>query len=493
MPSEMIALAIPPGIVRSGTELESIGRWRDASLVRWREGIMRPVGGWRAGVDVATTNPPRGALAWKSNNGTGYIAIGTATELYAVDDTDNITDITPADLTAGLAGAGSIGGYGSGVYGSDVYGGVREPSGTTQAATVWHLDTWGENLIAMSTADKRILEWDLNVLNNAAPVTNAPTNNKACMVTAERFLVALGADGDPRLVQWSDREDNTVWTAATTNQAGSIPLQTAGAIQCGIRTRGQSLILTDADAHTMTYVGGQFVYGFERVGTGCGIITPLAKASTDAGVFWMGRNSFFKYAGGAVEKVPCTVQELIFADLNVEQQSKIHAIAMLDQGEVWWFYPGPSGDVDRYVAYSYVEDHWTCGFLARTTGVGGAVFGFPIMVDASGQMYDHETGFDYHGSEIYIESGPIQLGKGEAVMHAVQLIPDERTQGDTTAWFSTKFHPNNTKYAHGPYAMANPTDIRFTGREIAMKIVGSEGVDWRVGIPRLRVFPGGER
>jgi len=42
----LIPLSIPPGVYRSGTELQSAGRWYDANLVRWTEGSMEPVGGW---------------------------------------------------------------------------------------------------------------------------------------------------------------------------------------------------------------------------------------------------------------------------------------------------------------------------------------------------------------------------------------------------------------------------------------------------------------
>jgi hypothetical protein len=40
--------------------------------------------------------------------------------------------------------------------------------------------------------------------------------------------------------------------------------------------------------------------------------------------------------------------------------------------------------------------------------------------------------------------------------------------------------------------MANPTDVRFTGRQIRMRINGT-AADWRVGIPRLDMKPGGLR
>ena len=43
----LIDLNIPAGVYRNGTDLQSMGRWRDASLIRWHDGVMRPVGGWR--------------------------------------------------------------------------------------------------------------------------------------------------------------------------------------------------------------------------------------------------------------------------------------------------------------------------------------------------------------------------------------------------------------------------------------------------------------
>ena len=60
-------------------------------------------------------------------------------------------------------------------------------------------------------------------------ISTAPTGNTAMMVTEERFVVCFGA-GAILKVQWSDQEDNTVWTAAATNQAGDIIIQTNGTI-----------------------------------------------------------------------------------------------------------------------------------------------------------------------------------------------------------------------------------------------------------------------
>ena len=54
------------------------------------------------------------------------------------------------------------------------------------------------------------------------------------VVTEERFIFALGAGGNPRKVQWCDREANTVWSPAATNEAGDFELVTSGQIMCGL-------------------------------------------------------------------------------------------------------------------------------------------------------------------------------------------------------------------------------------------------------------------
>lgn len=94
---------------------------------------------------------------------------------------------------------------------------------------------------------------------------------------------------------------------------------------------------------------------------------------------------------------------------------------------------------------------------------------------------------------MFAESGPIALGAGDQVMAATMLIPDEKTQGEVTATFKTRFHPNDTEREYGPYTMANPTDVRFTGRQVAMRVTGAANTSWRVGIPRLDVKAGGLR
>lgn len=78
-------------------------------------------------------------------------------------------------------------------------------------------------------------------------------------------------------------------------------------------------------------------------------------------------------------------------------------------------------------------------------------------------------------------------------MAVTQMIPDERTQGDVDATFKTRFYPNDLERSYGPFSMANPTSMRFTGRQVRIRVEGSSLSDWRVGVNRLEVKQGGRR
>src|SRR5690606_13011788 len=99
--------------------------------------------------------------------------------------------------------------YGSGPYSNEAYGTPRGGgSGVPLDATTWHLDNFGQVLLAMSTEDGRLFYWDAgNQTAQAQLVANAPTQCAGMFVTDERMVVALGAGGNPREIQWCNQND----------------------------------------------------------------------------------------------------------------------------------------------------------------------------------------------------------------------------------------------------------------------------------------------
>ena len=495
--------ALPPGIYSKGTERQATGRWHSGNLIRWLSGILRPVYGWVQHSTSTLTGAARAIQVWKDNTALSWIGIGTHSKLYIMNRAGTLYDVTPAALTVGRADATYGTGYGGGLFGGGTFGTPRPDTTAILDATVWTLDTFGQNLIGCNSDDTYIYTWVAPTTGTiAAKITNAPTAN-ALVTTAERFIFALGANADPRSVAWCDQQNSTVWTPAATNQAGSFPLQTAGRIMCGRRLTGSTGLWTDADMWIATYIGGTLVYSFAKAGSGCGIISRQAVAVADSRCAWMGVNGFFVY-DGYVQPIPCDVQDYVFGDLNRVQASKIHAFLNSQYGEVWWFYCSASStEIDRAVAWSYRDNIWMTHNLARTAAadVNGA-FTFPLMIDpTTATVYEHETGFSYGSAVPYAETGPVEFaanaftndGDGAKVWQASAFVPDEYLEGDVTVIFKARIFPNGPESTFGPYVLTPKTDVRFSGRQVKMRITAARTDDWRFGNARLDVDGEGDR
>jgi hypothetical protein len=431
---------------------------------------------------------------WEDHTANRWIAAGTYEKLYVTTSGSVTSDITPVGFTSGNEDGNTNTGYSGGTYGSGYYGTPRPDTGVYDPATTWSMDTWGQYLVACSDGDGKLYEWQLNTGTPAAAITNAPTGNLGVMVTDERFVFALGPGGESRKIQWCDFEDNTLWTAASTNQAGDVTLQTSGRIMAGVRAQGQALIVTDVDAHRGVYTGPPFVYQFERVGEACGLIARKAIASTPAGVFWMGRRGFFRYDGSSVQPIPCDVHDMVFNDINLSQISKAWAVANGTNGEVWFFYPSESStEIDRYVAFDYRAGHWIAGALDRTSGVDRGVFPSPLWASSAGTLYDHESGYNYDDATVYVESGPFKIGAGENVFSVTKIVPDENTIGDVQVTIKSRFYPTDADTTHGPYTAAQPTDVRLQARQMRLRLEAQNTDFWRVGNFRAELTQGGRR
>jgi hypothetical protein len=115
------------------------------------------------------------------------------------------------------------------------------------------------------------------------------------------------------------------------------------------------------------------------------------------------------------------------------------------------------------------------------------------MATADGYVYDHEVGWNYDGNDPFAETGPIEIGQGDNLAVITRLIPDERNLGDVTATFTSRLYPNADESTHGPFTLTAETDVRFTGRQVKLKVTGAKNSDWRVGDMRVDVKQGSKR
>lgn len=498
----LLPIKIPPGMFRNGTNYEAAGRWWDGNMVRWENGRLKPIGGWQAllAPGVAFAGVARGGVAWADDSGFKHIAIGTNSKLY-FGEGGSFTDLTPVDLVAGRADSILGPGYGAGPYGQENYGTQRSGAGIELDAATWSMDTFGQNWVGVLTSDRKIRYFDVSTGLVTVP-TGSPTA-LAVMVTNEDYILALGAGGAGRKIQWPDIGSTTTWTPAGTNSAGSISLNTGGRCRAGAHVGMQNVVWTDTDVHLVNYIGTPGIYGPVRIAEGCGLVGPNAYAVTDV-AYWWSYGGFYRY-NGLVEKMPCDVQDYIFKNVNTLQYAKIYGEINSRFNEVTWFFPSLNAtECDSYVTFNYAEKIWYFGIggFARTTWVDRGTFPYPLAVDSSGVIYEHETGYLANGAsrvgQVYALSGPSEIGKGDRTIYSNLLIPDvDPNPSAVSITVLAQQTPAGPVTTYGPLPLTPNAEgyvgVCMAGRQMAMKIAALADQDWSLGTPRINVVGGGGR
>lgn len=498
---QMIEMQFPAGVARGGTPSVAQGRWWDANLVRWRNGVMSPIGGWDRSTSTPFTSTVRKLFAWQSNDNARNLGILTQDGIW-VETLDGMTEITPADFE-GVDDDLEEGGYGTNTFGYWDFGNGRPDTFNPYAPPfAYHMANWGEDLLIVSSSDARLLYYDTSAGGDAAVVADAPLGFAGVAVTEERHVMGIGGE-NARRVMWSSREDHTDWDfSSLTNTAGFLDLDCLGPIRVITRVRNGILLLTEGDVWLVRYVGLPYVYGAEQIGTGCGVVSPMSVATVDDRAFWMSSTGFWVYEGGAVKRLPCDMADFVFGDFN-RGIAKFTVAASINGNfpEVWFAYPSAeAAENDRIAIFNYEERWWAPARISRTAMESSGVYPFPIAAGSDGHLYRHESGWTAAGAtrvgEVWAETSTQRAGTGERVLSVTRAQPDSFTGATATRFrFFGRYTPEGTEYEHGPYTAREDgwMDVRFSARDIRLRVEATRDADWSIGVMRLTAQERGRR
>ena len=282
-------------------------------------------------------------------------------------------------ITTGLDTTIIGNGWGAGTWGRGTWGSSTSLSVAGQTLRIWSHDNFGEDLL-INVRDGGIYYWDNTnglatravELSDVAGANKVPTIAKQVLVSdRDRHVIAFACDSelapgvqDPLLIRFSDQENITEWQSLVTNTAGDLRIGAGSKIVTAIETRQQVLVFTDVSLHAMQFLGPPFTFGINEISTNITIAGPLSAIAVEDNVFWMGAEEFYVYSG-AVQRLPCSVRDYVFSDINNDQLEKIVASTNTAFSEVTWFYPSSSSNEnDRYVTYNYDQKIWYYGNLS---------------------------------------------------------------------------------------------------------------------------------
>ena len=542
-----------------GTRLLAVGTDRKLYIVV--EGLaydITPIRETQALTNPFTTNATTFVTVTDTAHGAAKGDFVTFDSFSAIDGLDmnkefeitSITDNNNYVVTATSAASGSTsGGGGSGNakyqiqigpevstsafgWGTDTWGagGWGSPSTSTTVtleARQWSLDNFGEDLIA-TVLNGGAFRWDTSsgVATRAAAITNAPTASRLSLVsTPDRHLLFFGTEKtigttntqDDLLLRFSDQEDINTYQPTAENTAGSLRIADGSRIVAAERSRGQILVWTDTSLHSLQFIGPPFTFGLRQLGQNCGIVGIHAGVDINGVSYWMSQDSFFLF-DGSVKKLPCTVEQFIFNNLNVTGAENAFAGHNGEFNEIMWFYPRTGSDtINAIVAYNYLEGTWWTGTLDRTTWLDREVYDNPVatdylptttannevisgLTDGATQLFLHETGNNGDGQAItaFVKSGVVQIAEGNDFAFVSKLIPDiEDQEGTLNAKLEFKNYPNNSTSVTKTVSFQDNTDfvsLRGRGREFTVNVVSNTtGTAWRLGTQRFDIQPDGRR
>lgn len=476
----ILPLKIPPGIVYNGTTEERAGRWINGNFVRFtKDGVPIAIGSTAA---LTVSNIPGGGVAtsaWTwfiTSGGNQAVVCGKQTKLYVFTATNGVAvDITP---------------------------GTPSDFGTLHSS--WAFTNVGSNLMFTRahgpgfSLGGPLWQW-IPGTGAATVVTNSPSITHGVVYTPESFLMVIR---DDNIITWASQGTTTTWTPTGTNSAGALTVPTSGTLLRLFTLRGETFVLSDKDLWRVNYIGGDLVYGIERVGEHCGLFGPNAITVAGDTAYWMGARGFFQF-DGFVRPVDCPLVEIIFGDFNSLADGRAFAVSVPIYNELWFQYATTAGNTpNKCVRFNTETGAWYLDPLTRSAGIDAVwppqVLGthtqrVPVLFDANGDIpVAHET--PGVTATAFIESGPIELGDGEQVMRVQKLIPDGAVTGDDITLYAGGF-PGQAETTIGPTAItagAGPVDVRFSARYVRFKQT-LEAVASRIGVPKLGVIPEGKR
>jgi len=474
----------------------------------------------------------------QSSNATATVSTGGSLEVKPYET------VGPAEQSYGY-------GWGIDTWGTGAWGEAASASEVTLEPGLWSLSNFGQVLVA-TIANGKTFTWnagDASRLTTRASTSTSgfstsanPTATRVSLVSpTTRHLIHLGTETvigdtstqDDMFIRFSDQEDINNYTPTAINTAGSQRLQDGTKIIGSLKAKEAILVWTDNALYTMKFIGAPFTFGFEQVGTNCGLIGKNAAVEIDGVAFWMSNNGFFMF-DGTVKSLPCSVEDYVYDQADTTKGQQIYAGLNNQFTEVTWYYPSNSSDYnDQYVVLNYGEKVeggvWYIGTEARTSWIDASVYPkpsatkfndsatgtFPVIVGESGlgqtTLFEHEIGTDQVNPDgttttitSFVKSYDFDIQSegtsGDVFLAMRRFIPDFKDlQGNAKVTLAVKRYPqqSDTTTSLSPFtinANTDKKDTRARGRFVNIKIENTDvSESWRFGTLKIDIQPDGRR
>ena len=210
------------------------------------------------------------------------------------------------------------------------------------------------------------------------------------------YLVALdmteGGNRYPQKLRWSHPADPGSVPASwdetdTTKDAGTKPFsETPGILIDCLPLGSMNVVYKSDSAYAMQFVGGQFVFAFNKI-FDIGIIGRNCVAEVEGQHVFMSNDDIYIHNGGKPQSLlHKKLRDEIFDSMDSAYRSRCRVVADKNRQQVWFFIPtNGTGWLDTAWIWSWRDNTWAKQSMPNLTcaSVGGEV--------DSGQVWDSDT------------------------------------------------------------------------------------------------------
>jgi hypothetical protein len=377
MPKTVVANMAQVGLVKDlASHQVPINGMTDAANVRVRNNSVQKVKGYKD-LFGAITDTPYAVFSVVNSDGAPWWVWMSETDAFTVDDSYNVREVTrtTGDYTADYSAGDKWQGF-------DFSGVFVANNGADIPQMLTDLDTTPTKFTALASWPSTTT---CRVLRPFREYMVALDISKTSGGTTTRY---------PYMVKWSHPADpGTVpasWDETDASlDAGELDLPDGGAVIDCLPLGDVNVIYSETATHVMRYVGGQFVFAFDKIFSDSGILARDCAVEFEGRHLVVTKGDVIVHDGRSYQSViDKKLKDYFFYSIDPDYYSRSFVVADHAEKEIWVCFPytGQSWP-NKALIYNWANGTWGIRDLPATSSIAEG----PVDITNTEGAYDGDT------------------------------------------------------------------------------------------------------
>lgn len=373
----LIQSSVYPGLIEAATPF-----WKEGRNIAFRDNGIRKVKGGsevRPGYQAGQTIR---AMVQSFNNARRRLYVSTNTQIQLIE---KLADNTTVTLDIGNWPT-------AGVYSQ--------------------LETWGAWLVATNGIDP-VKVWKNGAANTLANLANTPFTKAKIIKRKSPYLLAFNTSNGETMVEWCHTSDIENWAITAATEAGNFSIRDLeSGIQAVVELGDRLAVYSNSSLVLGTLVGRPNVFGWRKVLSGIGAVSPRSVVTQGAFNFGLTFNGIFQTDGNQYKWIDDPVaQRWIIDNVDWNKVAEIHGWHDDYLRLVSWFFID-KGNNPQIISYHYESGQFLTGNLAVTAVAARDSWDVPIFAGPLRKPLLWQQADDYEGTNpaFYLRTKPLDFG-----------------------------------------------------------------------------------